>query len=38
MNRMTVNEQLTHFFNGIDIIGDSEKEGLRARNFSAHGS
>ena len=39
MNRMTVNEQLTHFFEGIDmVIGNVEKNALRARNFSAHGS
>lgn len=39
MNRMTVNEQLTYFFAGIDMtIGDIEKNALNARNFSAHGS
>jgi hypothetical protein len=39
MNRMSVSEQLTHFFEGIDlVIGKKEKEALRARNFSAHGS
>lgn len=39
MNRMTVNEQLTHFFKGLNMtIGDAEKKALRARNFSAHGS
>ncbi len=39
MNRMTVNEQLTHFFEGVDMaIGDLERKALKARNFSAHGS
>ena len=39
MNRMAVNEQLTHFFKGLNMtIGDAEKKALRARNFSAHGS
>lgn len=39
MNRMTINEQLTHFFIGIGMpIGDDETEAIRARNFSAHGS
>ena len=36
---MSVNEKLIHFFKGIDlIIGKKEKDTLRARNFSAHGS
>ena len=30
MNRMSVSEQLTHFFEGIDMA-------MQARNFSAHG-
>ena len=39
MNCMSVSEQLTHFFEGIDmIIGVKEKKALQARNFSAHGS
>ena len=39
MNCMTVNEQLIHFFEGINmVIGNVEKNALRARNFSAHGS
>lgn len=39
MNRMSVSEQLTHFFEGIDmVIGGKEKKALQARNFSAHGS
>lgn len=39
MNSMSVSEQLTHFFEGINmVIGKSEKEALHARNFSAHGS
>lgn len=39
MNRMSVSEQLTHFFKGIDMaIGKKEKKALQARNFSAHGS
>lgn len=39
MNRMSVSEQLTHFFEGIDmVVGKEEKEALQARNFSAHGS
>lgn len=39
MNRMSVSEQLTHFFEGIDmVIGKKEKKALQARNFSAHGS
>lgn len=39
MNRMSVSEQLAHFFEAIDmIIGNTEKNALRARNFSAHGS
>lgn len=39
MNRMSVSEQLTHFFEGIDmVIGSKEKKALQARNFSAHGS
>ena len=39
MNRMSVSEQLTHFFEGIDmVIGKKEKDALKARNFSAHGS
>lgn len=39
MNRMSVSEQLTHFFEGIDmVIGRKEKKVLQARNFSAHGS
>ena len=39
MNRMSVSEQLTHFFTGIDaVIGNMEKKALQARNFSAHGS
>lgn len=38
MNRMSVSEQLTHFFKGIDMdIGSKEEKALRARNFSAHG-
>lgn len=38
MNRMSVSEQLTHFFEGIDMaIGSKEKKALQARNFSAHG-
>ncbi len=39
MNRMSVSEQFTYFFNGIGLaIGEAEKEALRARNLSAHGS
>ena len=39
MNRMSVSEQLAHFFEAIDmVIGNTEKNALRARNFSAHGS
>ncbi len=39
MNRMSVSEQLTHFFEGINmVIGNREKKALQARNFSAHGS
>ncbi len=39
MNRMSVSEQLTHFFKAIDmVIGNIEKNALKARNFSAHGS
>ena len=39
MNRMSVSEQLTHFFEGIDmIIRRKEKKALQAHNFSAHGS
>lgn len=39
MNRMAVSEQLTHFFEGIDMpVGKKEKKALQARNFSAHGS
>lgn len=39
MNKMTVSEQLTHFFEGINMpVGDMEKKALRARNSSAHGS
>ncbi len=39
MNRMSVSEQLTHFFEGINmVIGKREKKALQARNFSAHGS
>lgn len=38
MNRMSVSEQLTHFFEGIDMpVGKKEKKALQARNFSAHG-
>lgn len=38
MNRMSVSEQLTNFFEGIDmVIGIKEKKALQARNFSAHG-
>ena len=39
MNRMSVREQLTHFFDGINmVVGEKEKNALKARNFSAHGS
>lgn len=39
MNRMSVSEQLTHFFEEIDMpVGKKEKKALQARNFSAHGS
>lgn len=39
MNCMSVSEQLTHFFEGIDmVIGKKEKKALQARNLSAHGS
>lgn len=39
MNRMSVSEQLTHFFEGIDMpVGKKEKKALQARNLSAHGS
>lgn len=39
MNRMSVSEQLTYFFEGINmVIGNREKKALQARNFSAHGS
>lgn len=39
MNRMSVSEQLTHFFEGIDmVVGKEEKKALQARNFSVHGS
>lgn len=39
MNRMSVREQLTYFFEGIDmVVGKKEKKALQARNFSAHGS
>ena len=39
MNRMSVSEQLTYFFEGIEmVIGKKEKKALQARNFSAHGS
>ena len=39
MNRMSVNEKMTHFFSNIDMpIGNVEKKALRARNFPAHGS
>lgn len=38
MNCMSVSEQLTHFFEGIDMpVGKKEKKALQARNFSAHG-
>lgn len=38
MNRMSVSEQLTHFFEEIDMaIGSKEKKALQACNFSAHG-
>ena len=39
MNRMSVSEQLTHFFAKIDmVVGDKEKKALQARNISAHGA
>ncbi len=39
INRMSVNEQFTNFFIGINLtVGEEEKKALRARNFSAHGS
>lgn len=39
MNRMSVSEQLTHFFEGIGmVIGKKEKNALQACNSSAHGS
>ena len=34
----SVSEQLTHFFEGIDMpVGKKEKKALQARNFYAHG-
>lgn len=39
MNCMSVSEQLTYFFERIDmVIGKKEKKALQARNISAHGS
>lgn len=39
MNCMSVSEQLTYFFKGINMeIGKKEKKALQARNLSAHGS
>lgn len=39
INRMSVNEQLTYFFEKIGIeIGESENDALKARNLSAHGN
>lgn len=39
LNRMSISEQLTHFFESIDMpIGRTEKEALHARNLSVHGA
>ncbi len=39
LNRMSVNEQLTHFFDRIGIVvGRVENDALKARNLPAHGN
>ena len=39
MNRMSVNEQLNHFFDKIGVtLGTHENEAMKARNLPAHGS
>ena len=38
MNRMSINEQMNHFFEKIGIpLGEEEQYALRARNISVHG-
>lgn len=39
INKMSISEQFSNFFEEIGIaVGEKEKQALKARNFSAHGS